>query len=594
MKALNVIKKLLPFLKLYPWAAPMIVLLGVASSFVEGLGIGLLIPLLQVIDGQQLITGTSNPLLRFFDQLTSGVSADYKPFAIAALIFLAVFLKVTLVYLYTIQVAKLRFHLIYRLRCRIFDQWLHVGQQFWDTSQGGELYNTLHQEAWNIGLAVNNLLLLMINACMILTFTVLLLLLSWPLTLVAMTVMLMISLLVQQMTKQAGNLGKQRVFASKQLQQVSLETINGIRTIRAFNRQPYTQKRFKRQAQHLRSVQFQVEKLTAAIGPIFEGAVIILLVSLMLSTLWGQVSLPVLVTMIFILYRLQPLLKGFDTNRTLILAANSSIDAVHACLSSHDKPYIRSGSVPYTRLKDAIHLQSVSFSYNSQDSPALQNISLMIRQGETVAFVGPSGAGKSTLINLICRFYDVTQGTIEVDGQSLPSLKLNDWRDRIALVSQHVHIFNTTIAENIAYGRLDATDTEIIDAAKQANAHEFICELPEAYDTTVGDRGIRLSGGQCQRLAIARAILRDPDILILDEATNALDSLSENLIQDALYRLSQNRTVLIIAHRLSTIKHANQIVVLKDGQVEETGTFDTLRQSQGLFAQMYKMQHENQ
>lgn len=181
-----------------------------------------------------------------------------------------------------------------------------------------------------------------------------------------------------------------------------------------------------------------------------------------------------------------------------------------------------------------------------------------------------------------------------MDGQPLSSLKVPDWRDRIALVSQHVDIFNTTIAKNIAYGRLGVTEPEIIDAAKQAYAHKFICELPQGYETPVGERGLRLSGGQCQRIAIARAILRDPDILILDEATNALDSLSENLIQEALYRLSCDRTVLIIAHRLSTIEHAHQIVVLSDGQIEEIGTFDTLLKSQGLFSQMYEMQHRNE
>lgn len=592
MKALRVSKKLFPFLRLYPWAVPMIIFLGVASSLVEGVGIGLLIPFLQLIDGQQ--SSNNNLFLSFFDQLTSGVGADYQPFAIATLIVLVIVLKVILVYLYTLQVARLRFHLIYRLRCQIFDQWMQVGQKFWDNSQGGELANTLHQEVWNIGLAVNNLLLLLINVCMILTFTGVLLLLSWPLTLGAMTVMLLISLLVQRMTQQADQLGRQRVIASKQMQQVSLETINGIRTIRAFNRQSHTQKRFEHQAKQVQEARFQVEQLTAAIGPIFEGAVVILLVSLMLSTLWGRVSFPVLVTMIFVLYRLQPLVKGFDMNRTLLLSASSSIDAVRAALDTRHKPYISSGTVPFTKLKQGIQLQSVSFSYNHQEVLALQDISLTIRQGETIAFVGPSGAGKSTLINLTCRFYDVTQGTITVDGQPLASLKLDDWRDRIALVSQHVHIFNTTIAENIAYGRLGATDREIVDAAKQANAHDFICELPQGYETTVGDRGLRLSGGQCQRIAIARAILRDPDILILDEATNALDSLSENLIQEALYRLSCDRTVLIIAHRLSTIKHAHQIVVLKNGQIEEIGTFDTLLKSQGLFSQMYELQHKNE
>jgi subfamily B ATP-binding cassette protein MsbA len=241
----------------------------------------------------------------------------------------------------------------------------------------------------------------------------------------------------------------------------------------------------------------------------------------------------------------------------------------------------------------AISLESVSFQYNSQRDLALRDISIVIPQGKTTALVGPSGAGKSTLVNLICRFYEVTEGEILADGRPLRELDLASWRSRIAIVSQQSYIFNATIMENIAYGRLDATEEEVVAAAKQAHAHEFIQPLTRGYDTCVGEQGIRLSGGQRQRIALARAIARNPDILILDEATSSLDIISENLIQEALNALKQDRTVIIIAHRFSTIEQADEIIVLKDGCVVEQGHLRNLMQLNGLFAGLYRLQHSN-
>lgn len=259
-------------------------------------------------------------------------------------------------------------------------------------------------------------------------------------------------------------------------------------------------------------------------------------------------------------------------------------------INSRDKPYIKSGNIPFTALRQEICFKSITFHYNSADKPALSNISLCIPQGKTTALVGRSGSGKSTIINLICRFYDITEGEIYIDNRPLRDLDLTSWRSKIALVNQDIFIFSTTVRENIAYGRLDATEAEIIEAAKQAHAHEFITQLPQGYDTKVGDKGIRLSGGQRQRLAIARAIIRNPEILILDEATNALDTISESIIQEAIETVSKNRTVIAIAHRLSTIQQAEQIVVLQEGKIVEQGNMKTLLLKKGLFAKLYQLQ----
>jgi subfamily B ATP-binding cassette protein MsbA len=250
-----------------------------------------------------------------------------------------------------------------------------------------------------------------------------------------------------------------------------------------------------------------------------------------------------------------------------------------------DKPEAK----PMDEMEGQISFEGLSFSYED-DRRILKDISFNAKAGQTVALVGPSGAGKTTLLNLIPRFYDPQEGVIKVDGTRINDIKVRSLREHISIVPQEVHLFGTSIKENIKYGKLDATDEEVIAAAKDANAHDFIMQTPEQYDALIGEKGVKLSGGQRQRLAIARAILKNPRILLLDEATSSLDSESEAQVQEALYRLMKGRTTFVIAHRLSTVQHADRILVMDEGEIVEDGTHQELLAKGGLYSHLYELQ----
>jgi len=271
--------------------------------------------------------------------------------------------------------------------------------------------------------------------------------------------------------------------------------------------------------------------------------------------------------------------------------ASASQDRINEVLNTDEKIYETKSPATLYGLKDAIEYKNITFSYG--DEPVLKNVSFSIPVGKTIALVGESGSGKSTLADLLPRFYDIQHGEITYDGINIKEASITDLRNHIGIVSQESILFNTSVKENIAFGMPNATNEEIENAAKIANAHNFITELEDGYDTNIGERGNKLSGGQKQRVSIARAILKNPTILILDEATSALDTESEKLVQEALENLMKNRTSLVIAHRLSTIKKADNIIVLSKGEIKEQGTHDELMTLKGMYHNLSSLQGIN-
>lgn len=371
------------------------------------------------------------------------------------------------------------------------------------------------------------------------------------------------------------------------------EVFQGIREVKSFVREPYEIARYQDAVGRAFAAAIRLLRIRAVFGPLVSffafGALALVLWFGGREVLEGRLSGGELIG--FLIYGLTvagsfgALVNMYTQFQEALGATKRIFQLLDTQPDVKDAPDARELS----RVEGRITFDNVSFSYDERQE-VLHNIQMDIAPGEIVALVGPSGAGKSTIFNLVPRFYDPTGGAVCVDGIDLRAVTQASLRRQIGIVPQETLLFGGTIYENIRYGRLEATREEVIEAAKAANAHDFILELPDRYETMVGERGIRLSGGQRQRVAIARAILKDPRILLLDEATSSLDSESEQLVQEALARLMLNRTTVIIAHRLSTVKVAHRIAVLDQGQLVEIGTHDELLTRDGLYARLYRLQ----
>lgn len=375
------------------------------------------------------------------------------------------------------------------------------------------------------------------------------------------------------------------------------EILGGIRIVKAFNREALAAQRFQRdnwavwgswmksiQISSLSSAHMEVIGVLGVAGIIWYGGYLVIHGDMTPGAFFS------FLTAMFMAYT--PIRKLAGANG-IIQQALAAAERVFLVLDLEDEHQRNHGTSAMPRIQRAIDFQDVTVVYPGHTVPALEGVTVRVGVGEVVALVGSSGSGKSTLVSLVPRFYDATQGSVLIDGQDIRTFRLDSLRSQIGIVSQEVVLFDDTVASNIAYGRSDATESEIEQAAKAAHAHDFISRLPEGYQTRIGEHGVKLSGGERQRLAIARAILRDPPILLLDEATSALDTESERVVQAALTNLMANRTTLVVAHRLSTIQKANRIVVMSRGRVVEVGTHEQLLQRNGAYQRLYSLQfHE--
>ena len=491
--------------------------------------------------------------------------------------------------------AKVRARVIRNLRRDLYYRVVELHLGFFGSERKGDLMSRFTSDVQEVETSVVNTMTAVIKEPLtIIAYFAVLFHISVPLTLFTLILLPISGGIIATVAKRLRTQAKQSQSTLGTMLSVIDETLGGIRVIKAFNAQAYVKEKFEAQNDQYARTSRTIDNTRDLASPFSEFAGVTVVAGLLYfggtlilggqSTLNGETFIGYVILFSQILTPAKALSSSFGNIQRGLVAGERVLNIIDTEPAIRDQP----GATVLPAFEHEIKFESLSFSYG--DKGVLHDIDLTIRKGHTVALVGPSGGGKSTLADLLPRFYDPTQGRIAIDGHDVRAYTLHSLRDQMGIVTQESILFNDSILNNIRFNT-EATEAEVIAAAKIANAHEFIEASPEGYHTMIGDRGSRLSGGQRQRLSIARAILRNPPILILDEATSALDTESEKLVQEALQRLMQNRTSLVIAHRLSTVQHADEIIVLQQGRIAERGTHEELvRREGGLYQRLSSMQ----
>lgn len=484
--------------------------------------------------------------------------------------------------------------LITDLRRQLYAHLQRLGLRFFSEQRLGDITSRLTNDVASVRTAATSSIVDALTQSISLVGSVgLMVVLNWRLSLAIFITVPIVSLATRYYGEKIRKLSRTVQDRLADTTAVAEEALAAIRVVKAFAREPFEIGRYNEAT----DVLFETARKRALLSNLFWSSIGLLFMGVMIGIFWygglevlnGRLTAGDLVAFIFYAFNIARSVGGMSRLYTSFNTAAGASERIFELLD--EKPEVADApdaqSMPVIR--GQVDFEDVGFRY-SETAEVLRHISFSVAPGEVIALVGPSGAGKTTLMNLIPRFYDVTDGRIRIDGIDVKEVMQESLRNQIALVPQDVHLFGTSILENIRYGKLDASDEDVISAAIAANADGFIRNFTEGYASQVGERGVKLSGGQRQRIAIARAILRDPKILLLDEATSALDSESEAAVQAALDRLMVGRTTFVIAHRLSTVRHANRIVVLDQGRVSEVGSHDVLMRSSGLYQRLYELQ----
>jgi subfamily B ATP-binding cassette protein MsbA len=478
------------------------------------------------------------------------------------------------------------------LRQKVFAHIIRLPADFYDEATSGQMLSKILYDVEQVAqVSADALTDFVQNTCLVIGLITVMMVISWQLSLMFLLTVPFVGLIVNYTNKRVRKISHKVQKTMGEVTEIASEAIDGYRVVRVFGGEHYETGKFNAATERSRQndMKVAVSDVVNVSGVQFVialGIAMIVMVAIQLST----VIVITAGSFLAIIAAMLQLIKPMKRLTTLNVTIQRGLAGAESVFNLLDLPTEQAqGVVLAQKALGEIEFKQVSYAYR-QGKTVLHDVNFTIKPGTSVALVGHSGSGKSTLASLLPRFYEVTQGIISLDGIPINQMSLASLREQMALVSQNVTLFNDTLANNIAYGRFDVSRQQIINAAKLAYADEFIVQLPQGYDTRVGENGVLLSGGQRQRLAIARAILKDAPILILDEATSALDSESEQYIQAALEQVMINRTTLVIAHRLSTIKHADMIIVMQHGRIVEQGSHQHLLDLNGHYTQLYKVQ----
>ncbi|HEK6458756.1 SAV1866 family putative multidrug efflux ABC transporter [Staphylococcus aureus] len=576
------IKRYLQFVKPYKYRIFATIIVGIIKF-----GIPMLIPLLI----KYAIDGVINN-----HALTTDEKVHHLTIAIGIALFIFVIVRPPIEFIRQYLAQWTSNKILYDIRKKLYNHLQALSARFYANNQVGQVISRVINDVEQTkDFILTGLMNIWLDCITIIIALSIMFFLDVKLTLAALFIFPFYILTVYVFFGRLRKLTRERSQALAEVQGFLHERVQGISVVKSFAIEDNEAKNFDKKntnflTRALKHTRWNAYSF-AAINTVTDiGPIIVIGVGAYLA-ISGSITVGTLAAFVGYLELLFGPLRRLVASFTTLTQSFASMDRVFQLIDEDYDIKNGVGAQPIEIKQGRIDIDHVSFQYNDNEAPILKDINLSIEKGETVAFVGMSGGGKSTLINLIPRFYDVTSGQILIDGHNIKDFLTGSLRNQIGLVQQDNILFSDTVKENILLGRPTATDEEVVEAAKMANAHDFIMNLPQGYDTEVGERGVKLSGGQKQRLSIARIFLNNPPILILDEATSALDLESESIIQEALDVLSKDRTTLIVAHHLSTITHADKIVVIENGHIVETGTHRELIAKQGAYEHLYSIQN---
>jgi len=566
----------------------VICLVTLTGTVLEGLNIGLLIPLLENLasPGQEVDHWLSKSIAVIFNTFGVPFSLPTILLGLGVLIITTSLLK----YLRLILVEKTQTNFSAWLRTQSMRIWLDADTEYFDKERVGTLIDIAGGQSGRAGSSLYHISEIIASSGVLLVYCISIFLIAPALAAVAFTAGLIITLSTQTY------ISRTRIVAATLVQQEhdfvssGIENLSGIRVIKSFLLEPVRLDIFNTHTQAVRNTSFMIGKIRSQLSVAQEIALFLVIgIIVYLGVEVMGVQIAVIVALLFILYRSMPRISSINTLRQNLVTSFAALHSVKQSMDNAAARKVINGSIGFNSLNRNIEFKKVDFSYDGSGQ-VLHATSFVIEKGKMTAIAGSSGAGKSTIIDLILRFYDPVSGSIQVDGIDLKELDLKTWRKTIGVVSQDIFLFNDSVSYNIGLGDPNITMDQIQEVSRRSYAHEFIQQLPDGYETRIGERGWNLSGGQRQRLALARAILRNPEILILDEATSSLDSESEQLIQRYINEIRGTCTMVVVAHRLSTIQSADKILVLQSGQIVEEGTWDHLLAKGGVFTNYHNLQ----